>query len=224
CTPSLPNLPYRTIIGESGSRTGPSSDARGGVTSIRSGSARRSPGGLAIGRPERQAVGEGRAAVGLAVDPDATAMGFDDPLGDEEAQPTADQGGLADTGERLEQLRLLIVGQAGALIADGEDRRPCLLAEGGAHLTAVGGVLDGVVDEVGDDLRDPLAIPAAGQLLRGIEVQPVLPPANKLGLDHLADDRNQIDRGRLELELADPEAGGVVEVRGDPARAPDQLG
>src|SRR6202012_701338 len=69
---------------------------------------------------ERDGELERAAAADFALDPDAAAMGFDDALGDEEAETGALTRRRFDLPEALEDARLRLFGDAGAGVGDAE--------------------------------------------------------------------------------------------------------
>ena len=97
----------------------------------------------------RQREPERAALPCLAGDTDLAAVGLDDLLGDEEAQPGAGRAAAGHAEELLEDGVLELLGDAGAGVADLEDDVAVVAAGAHHHLAAGRGVADRVADQVG---------------------------------------------------------------------------
>ena len=102
-----------------------------------------------------------RAATDFAIDPDPSAVHFDNVLGDGEAKASAACLAGArgvDAIEALEDARLVGFGNANASVGDYEDDFGAACFGADYYFTAREGVLRGVVQQILQDFGEPAAI------------------------------------------------------------------
>ncbi len=162
----------------------------------------------------------------LAFQPDASAHQLDQPPADGEAEARAAvlaRGGHVGLGERLEQLRRLLLGHADAGVAHGKLELH-LFARAFEQLDvqpdfAVLGELDGVVDEVRQDLAESERV--AEQKFRdarrdvGQKLEPFLVRLLRRERGDGADDFVELEVGGFEVELAGLDLGEIEDVVDD---------
>src|SRR5580698_3848125 len=164
--------------------------------------------------------------LGLA-DTDGSAMDFDRPLGDGETEAGAAsfaRAALVDAIEAIEDARLLVLGNSGALIGDGNF---CYLLRFAFHfdqdLALRGRVFDRIIHEIEDGLAQDAAIGADGDLHTACR-------SNQLMLvfgqdaDHADDFLDQVHArksGELQCYLAAVGAGDHQQAVDQVSKTPD---
>ena len=186
---------------------------------------------LAGRRVEQDTEGEDRAAVGVVAVADGAAHGLHDlPTdGQPEAGAPVDAGGRGvGLGERLEQARDLVRGDADPGVADRHAQVGAVVRTGlggGAHDDlALLGELDGVGDQVGQHLRETRGVAREhlGHLGSAGDHQ-LQPPRARRGAEHagdLLDDLADLEVQDLQLQAPGLDLGEVQDVVEHPEQRP----
>ena len=169
---------------------------------------------------------EARALSRSAVQADLAAHHFHEPLGDREPQPSpavVTGGRSVGLDERRKDCVLVLRGDADTGVADfcpDEHARARDVGDRDRdHHFAVGGELDGVVEQVREDLAEPEAVgddaSGYGIIEAADQLQPLTLCARCEQGHRLLDDRSQIARRAVQLELARLDLGDVEDVIDD---------
>lgn len=111
--------------------------------------------------------GDGGAAAGGAVDVYAAVVALDDVLDNGQAQATAGGGFTAVAGvhaiKAFKKAGLHVFGDAGAVVADGDEDFLLFFHDGDVHVSAGDVVLDGVVHQVAEHVRQEDGVAVNGR-------------------------------------------------------------